>query len=73
MHARKEAAKLTMLDNQLEAATATPLEDHARCKGKPGTPPKSLVELIKALELWIIHPHAGYGLQGDHQKCVNDS
>ena len=68
----EEAAEQEHLDDQLDAATAMTPEDHARRGGKPGLSPKGLTELIEALELWLVHLHAGYGLQGDHQKCVND-
>ena len=65
-----ETAKMEEEDEMFARATQTTPEDVGKSLGKPGQSPKSITELLEAIECYIIHFEAFLEDKGQHQKHV---
>ena len=66
----EQAAMDTARDEYMAVATNTTADEEEKRLGKPGKSPKSLDELIKGIETYLIHWHAQYKLKGSHAVQV---
>ena len=68
----EQAAMDTARDEYMATATSTTAEEEEKRLGKPGKSPKSLEELIKGIETYLILWHAQYKLKGSHASQVRN-
>ena len=66
----EEAAILEDEDDKFARATQTLMDDVGRVQVKPGQSPRSIPELLAAIECYIIHLEAFLSDKGRHQRMV---
>ena len=65
-----QAAASEELGHLMDLATHTTPDDESKRQGKPGTAPQGIDELIKAIEVFVIHWHSIFTLGGEHAREV---
>ena len=63
-----EAAEIEEEDEKIARATQTFPEDVGKSLGKPGQSPKSITELLEAIEWYIIHLEAFLGARANIRR-----
>ena len=67
----EEAAIMEDDDDKLARAAQMSRDDSGKAQGKPGESPKSITELLAAIECCIIHLEAFMLDKGQHQRMVH--